>query len=167
MCEQTPKSLEAIDKFMRLLACAMFLVSFASISAQVFLRYIIKYGLPWSEELARYLNISVVLLGSGLVIREGGEGGGHPRIGIFYELFSQKWQKIIDSFFNLLVIVFLVILIWQGISLCIFSWNDFTPALRIRWTYPYLSLPLGGLFMLFHQLVEWRNSSLKKNGFSS
>ena len=151
---QTQKSLEAIDKFMRLLASAMFLVSFATISAQVFLRYMFKYGLPWGEELARYLNIFVILLGSGLVIRE----EGHPRIDIFYELFSQKWQKIIGSFFSLLVIVFLVILIWQGISLCIFSWNDFTPALRIRRTYPYLSLPLGGLFMLFHQLVKWRNS---------
>jgi len=151
---QTQKSLEAIDQFMHLLTCTMFLVSFATISAQVFLRYVFKYGLPWGEELARYLNIFVILLGSGLVIRE----EGHPRIDIFYELFSQKWQKIIGSFFSLLVIVFLVILIWQGISLCIFSWNDFTPALRIRRTYPYLSLPLGGLFMLFHQLVKWRNS---------
>lgn len=151
---QAQKSLEAIDKFMRLLMYTMFLVSFATISIQVLLRYVFKYGLPWGEELARYLNIFVVLLGAGLVIRE----EGHPRIDIFYELFSQKWQKIIGSFFSLLVIVFLMIVIWQGISLCIFSWNDFTPALRIRRTYPYLSLPVGGLFMLFHQLLKWRNS---------
>lgn len=160
---QTKKSLEAIDEFTRLVAVAMFVVSFATISAQVLLRYVFKYGLPWGEELARYLNIFVVLLGAGLVIRE----EGHPRIDIFYELFSQKWQKIIGSFFSLLVIIFLVIVIWQGISLCIFSWNDFTPALRIRRTYPYLSLPVGGLFMLFHQLLKWRNLLLKKNAFSS
>ena len=49
---------------------AGFILSLAIISLQVFLRYLFNYSLPWGEELARYLNIFVVLLGSSVVFAE-------------------------------------------------------------------------------------------------
>lgn len=129
----------------------IFSVSFAIITLQVFLRYIFNYSLPWGEELSRYLNIYMVLLGASVVIFE----DNHPRIETLYESLPVKYQKWLTIVLNLITITFLVVLIWQGISLCIFAWSDFTSALRIKWTYPYLCIPIGAALMLAQLIIRW------------
>ena len=57
-------------------------------------------------------------------------------------MLSQRWQRIFNAASKALITGFLVVLIWQGVSLCLFSWEDYTSALRVRWTFPYLCIPL-------------------------
>lgn len=137
---------------------AGFIVSFSIISIQVGLRYLLSYGLVWGEELARYLNIFIVLLGASVVILE----DGHPRIETIYEMLPLKAQKVIGFVFNGLTLLLLVFLIHQGILLCVFSWNDYTAALRIRWTFPYLSIPLGAGLMLIQLINRWMGGSANR-----
>lgn len=148
------KAAEKINRIVLKVVAAGFILSLAIISLQVFLRYLFNYSLPWGEELARYLNIFVVLLGSSVVFAE----DEHPRIETFYEALGARWQRILNELSRILISGFLVVLVWQGISLCLFSWEDYTSALRVRWTFPYLCIPLGGILMLFQLLFNRRNS---------
>lgn len=141
----------ATNKIVLAIVYAGFIVSFSVITIQVGLRYLLSYGLVWGEELARHLNIFIVFLGASVVILE----DTHPRIETIFEMLPQKMQKVIGFIFNGLTLLLLVFLIQQGISLCLFSWDDYTSALRIRWTFPYLSIPIGGAVMLIQLINRW------------
>ncbi len=155
---------DGINRIVLLIVYAGFIISFSIISVQVGLRYLLSYGLVWGEELARYLNIFIVLLGASVVVLE----DVHPRIETIFEMLPQKAQRVIGLLFNFLIMVLLVFIIQQGISLCIFSWDDYTSAMRIRWTFPYLSIPIGGGLMLIQLLNRWmRDAAGRKRDNSS
>jgi len=138
------KFAEKLNRLVLALALTALAVSILIIMVQIVLRYVFSYSLAWGEELARYLNITMVLLGSSIVILE----DTHPRIDTLHLALPPRYRRALSDFFTVLTSIFLIVLIWQGIGLCLFAWDDFTSALQIRWTFPYLSIPVGGALML-------------------
>jgi len=112
-----------------------------AILLQVVCRYILNLPLAWSEELSRFLLIWVTLLGGAIGIKR----KIHFAIDVIVRRFSENMRKNLAFFSNIfLFIVIFDIFILKGISLCLMTYEQTSPALSIRMSWIYLSLVIGG-----------------------
>jgi C4-dicarboxylate transporter DctQ subunit len=142
--------LNVLIRFSEYITTICLVIAGLSIFIQVILRYIFKIGFPWTEELARYLVIYLSLIGSSIVVKN----KDHPRIDLIYELFPEKVKAFLAFLFNILNLIFLIVLFWQGIDNTRFGLDTRTPALQILWAWPYASIPLGAGLMILQLLPD-------------
>lgn len=131
------------------------------IIAQVFMRYVMHSPIRWSEELARYLMVWVAFFGASLGIK----AGTHIGLEIFLKPFSPKAQQIISFITKLLLILFLIVILKEGIVLCSALSFQRSPAMRISMFWPYFSVPTGALLMII-QLISLLPDHLESLLFS-
>jgi TRAP-type C4-dicarboxylate transport system permease small subunit len=117
--------------------------------AQIFYRFILGGGFAWSEEIAKYLMVWMALLGSSVLFRE----GGHIAINYFISKFS--FLRYILMFHAILSAVLFVLLIYYGIDYAAFGLKSISPASGIRKFWPYLSIPVGGGFLLIQAFARF------------
>jgi C4-dicarboxylate transporter DctQ subunit len=110
---------------------------------QVFSRYLFNYSFVWAEELVRYLMIWMVMIGASLVQSK----NDHIRIDFFPLLAGPKGRRIMEIFFRLCTLLFLVIIFYKGIKIAYFNRLFESSGLRISMFWPSLAIPLGALLM--------------------
>jgi TRAP-type C4-dicarboxylate transport system permease small subunit len=128
----------------------LLIIAGLSIFMQVILRYVFNTGFSWTEELARYLMIYISLIGSSIAL----QNKEHPRVEMLFEVFPAKVKAGLEFFFDILILVFLIVLFWQGIENARFGLDTRTPALQILWVWPYAAVPLGAVLMIMQLLVR-------------
>ena len=116
---------------------------------QVFLRYVVKASLPWSEELARYLMVWIGMMGASLAMSE----GRHVGVTVFVDWARGAAKKILMAVALLLVLGFLWLMLTQGIVLVSNIWLQRSPAMNLPMVIPYAAVPLGALFMIIQTLL--------------
>lgn len=109
------------------------------VGAQIFTRYVLNYSLFWSEELARYLFIYLVFIGSAIVLRR----NGHIQVSFFADQLPVRLQRIIALLVDLLLLWFVGTILVQSIRLARMVWTVPTAAMEIPWTLVYLGIVLG------------------------
>lgn len=116
--------------------------------AQVVARYFFNFSIFWSEEIARFIFIYLVLLGACTVAhaRE------HIRITYFISPFSQNTQRMITFLIDILVIFFLVILFVTSLVMVKRSFHTLSQALDLPWAYVYLACTISAFVMLADRL---------------
>ncbi len=126
---------------------------------QVIMRYVFNNSLSWSEELARYIFIWQIWLGTSLSYRQ----KSHIRITLLTDLLKDNAKVIIELFSDILLLIFCVFLAVSGFRLVgsMMSRNVVTPATQIPLAYVYLSLPISQAVLAIRILVE---SLIKING---
>ena len=98
----------SFDKLLLLVTSVIFCIVTFLVILQVFTRYVTVYigvSFPWTEEVARYLLIVVVFLGSAVASRR----KEHIVITALVERFSPKTKLILDFISTLLILIFLTI----------------------------------------------------------
>jgi TRAP-type C4-dicarboxylate transport system permease small subunit len=115
----------------------------------VFFRYILKAPLPWSEELARYLMIWGVSLGASVAFRE----GSHIAVTILVDKLHGLSEKIILKISQIIIFIFVSIVMVEGFILAFKVSSQTSPAMEISMKWPYLSIPIGCLFILFEMFI--------------
>lgn len=139
-----------LDRMEEYLAVSTMLISSLLVFTQVVLRYLFHETLYWSEEVARYLVIWGVFIGSSIAVRE----KGHATVDAIVVLLPTKFKRLFFIFANLAGIVFCLVLIWSGILVVssVISYGNVTPSLGISMAVPYLAVPVGGAMMLYRFL---------------
>ena len=100
-----------IRKILYGISVTAMLVMLAIIFMQVVTRYLIGFTFEWSEELARFLFVWSVFLGSALIMGE----DGHLAVELLPRLLKGKKPGIVlDIFINACGYVFILLLIVQG-----------------------------------------------------
>lgn len=126
------------------LLVASLLFTVVLIFGQVVLRYVFQTSLSWSEELARYIFIWQIWLGTSVAQKD----RVHVRIQIFQGTKKQRYFTIAADVIWLLFCLFLVVygfnLVWS-----IKSRRFLSAALRLPMYLVYASLPLSQLAMMF------------------
>ncbi|MDK9710921.1 TRAP transporter small permease [Acidaminobacter sp.] len=149
------KLLRLYTKFEERLLVASLVFTVTLIFIQVIMRYVFNNSLSWSEELARYIFIWQIWLGTGVGIRLKEQ----IRVEIFAKKLSPagaKWLNVIALTILLLFCVFLVINGYQ-LVMKIAGRNALSTALKIPLSYVYLSLPFSSAITsiyILDQLVE-------------
>src|SRR5690606_5872286 len=87
-----------------LLLGAMSCIVFANVA----LRYLTNFSIPWAEEVARYMMVWMTLIGAGLTLRY----GGHVAISNVMEMLSPRAQRLLRALIVVCLLAFFVLMIW-------------------------------------------------------
>ena len=94
----------------------------------------------WTEELARFLFIWMVMLGAMIAVRE----GTHFEVDVWPQLGarSNAWLRIVSQIF---VLVFALVFVWWGIEFVRFGWDQLSEIAELpMWTI-FLAWPVAGI----------------------
>ena len=138
------------DNFEETILTYSFLALIPLLFAQVFLRYVFNYAIPWSEELARYAFVWLIWLGAGLCVKE----RRHIRIDVITSRFPERVYKIFECIITLISIAFCVFLLYKSLSVVsmVARLKQTSPALKIPMSAVYASVPVSCAMMIIHYI---------------
>jgi TRAP-type transport system small permease protein len=116
--------------------------------ASVLFRYILLSPLTWSEEVSRYVMIWLGFLAASIAVRQ----GLHVGVEFVVQWVRPGLAAWLRGLARAATIGFLLIVTGYGFVLVPSLWEQWSPVMDIRMTWPYLAIPVGGLLMLI-QLV--------------
>ncbi len=119
----------------------------------VFTRYVMGSQAAWSEELARFLLIWIGILGAAYASGQ----GMHLAIDLLMPKLTEPRQRQLKIVIHALIILFAVaVLLIGGIRLIYLTQalGQLSAALRIPMAAVYTVLPLGGLFVVYYNLLD-------------
>lgn len=156
------KFLDKIIKGIQWICMFLLIEMVAVIFFQVVSRYCFDIAHFWAEELAVFSMIWLVFLGS--VIAE--SRCDHTRITFFVNLLPVKLRAYVNSFSDLLCIIFLTVLTVKSSSVITIAMRNISTGVRIPMGFVYLSLPIGGILMILYFLADIYKNTLihKKEG---
>jgi TRAP-type C4-dicarboxylate transport system permease small subunit len=128
----------------------LFAVLVAVVFYQVLARYVLNSPPSWSEELARYCQVWIILLASSICIRK----GSHLAVDYFSHRFSPRARKFADTAKSLLIVFYVSIVLVYGWRLMVVGKYQLSPALQVKMSYVYIIFPLSGTLMLVEAVLK-------------
>ncbi|MCG8571222.1 MAG: TRAP transporter small permease [Spirochaetes bacterium] len=145
------KIFEIMRKTLYLICISAIALMLFIIFVQVVSRYFFGYTFDWSEELARYLFVWVVFIGSALIIGD----KGHMAVKIFPEkLKGTVGGVILEIFIKICSFYFVLLLISQGFKMSTVMMFQTAPALGIPMGFVYSIIPISGFLMFLYILKD-------------
>ena len=144
MLKTYSKFLNAIEKVEKVVLAVSMAAMVILMLYQVILRYVFSASNSWSEELVRYLFILDVMLAASIAVRR----NSHLQIDVLINCFSPKLKRIFTIAATLAGIVFLALLFWYSLDLCMTATSNVSPGLGIPMSIPYACVPLGAVLMI-------------------
>jgi TRAP-type C4-dicarboxylate transport system permease small subunit len=127
------------------------MIMLATIFAQVITRYCFGYTAQWSEELARYLFVYVVFLGSALIMGE----SGHLAVEFLPNYFK---GTVVGKLLKALALVcgylFVGILFTQGYRMAETMTFQISPGMELQMSYIYAVIPVSSALMALYLIRD-------------
>ena len=146
--------LRRIDTIVQLLASNLvalaLLVMVIVVVTLVVGRYFFGLSFFWGEELARYTMIYMAFIGGAVALRT----DQHPRLTVFLSMLPESVQRVVGWIIGGLMAVTLVILFYQGLDVALNEGRLTTPALRIKYFWVLLAVPIGAAAMLLQLAMK-------------
>jgi TRAP-type C4-dicarboxylate transport system permease small subunit len=139
----------AVRRIRELLVMALMAILVAVVVASVVFRYLLVSPLTWSEEVGRYLMIWVGFLAASIAIQQ----GMHVGIDFLVQAVPPAAGRWCRRLARLLTAVFLLLVTVYGFLLVLNLWDQWSPVLQFRMTWPYLAIPVGSFLMLLELLL--------------
>lgn len=124
----------------------------ALVFANVVTRYLFGASIAWSEEISRFLMITIAFLGAGLALRQ----GRLIAVELFQDLLPPRLIRAVRIAVAAVILAFLAAIAALGIQYVRFNWTQITPVLQISAGIPYLAVPVGAVLMALHLLLGFR-----------
>lgn len=118
--------------------------------AQVIARFVFDSPFSWSEEMARYLQVWMVLMGSALCMQR----GQHITIDFLTSFFPRPLERAISIAMNLIIVAYMSVIVYFSSELMEASGFQTSPAMQIPMSWVYLSIPLSGTLLLVESLIS-------------
>jgi TRAP-type transport system small permease protein len=143
------KLIDRFNKILGLLLALLLMVMTAVIFYQVFSRFVLHDSLRWSEELARYLMVWSVFVGSALAIRK----MDLISVDAIKELLSERATRALNILVYLICIAFLVVLSIYGFELVNKLAAQTSPAMQVSMGWAYSAIPVGAILMIINSVA--------------
>ena len=130
---------------------ALFLL--AGLTILVFVSAMMRtFGFPlnWAQDAAIVAFAWMIFFGSDIALR----GPGLIGVDLFVKKFPYMIQKIIDILFKIAIIIFLAILVINGITMTIEGWDREITTLGISYSFVTMAVPVGSFFMIISMVVN-------------
>ena len=143
------KWIDMLNKAVGVIVTIMLAVMSLLILMQVISRFAIEHPYAWTEELARYLMIYSVFLGAALALRQ------HKMIAveIIAESLKPKARKMMKIGIMILTVVFLIILLKQGLNMLPIVSRQSSSALGWSMDKAYMAIPIGAALMIINAIA--------------
>jgi TRAP-type C4-dicarboxylate transport system permease small subunit len=133
-----------VDAYHRLLNFALVAsvaVLIIPVSLQIFSRFTeLIPSYIWTEEMARFCFVWMIMLGAMVGIRE----GSHFDVDLWPEL-QPRSNALLRIVTNVFVLVFALFFLWYGIRFVQFGWDQTSELAELPMTYIFIAWPLAGL----------------------
>jgi TRAP-type C4-dicarboxylate transport system permease small subunit len=100
-------------------------------------RYVFGHGMPWSEELTRFLFVWLIMIGAARAA--------HLRVDLLTNALGRRSRVRFEIAIAALGLVLLIFLVWKVLPLIELTKGDFYTALGISLQYVYYSVVVGGV----------------------
>jgi TRAP-type C4-dicarboxylate transport system permease small subunit len=138
--------LAIVDRVLKYALTLLIVILTVSVFLQVLIRFVFKYPLPWTEEVARIAFVYCIFVGATIAVRE----KSHLNVDFLLVVLPKKIARALVFLGSLLVGVFLVFVTWQGILLVRATGVQMTPVMQVPFRHLYLILPVSGALMLLY-----------------
>ena len=122
------------------------------VTTEVVLRKFFGTSLIFTEELARYLMVWLVFLGSALAVRD----GSHIRINFLVKRLGRTAQIAFAVAARIVTILFLILLIFEGLRILPQQFYQTTITFDAYMFYFYLARPVGSVLMIVYMIPGLR-----------
>ncbi|MEL7566153.1 MAG: TRAP transporter small permease [Dehalobacterium sp.] len=146
------KIAQIYDKFEEYLLIISLVITVCLIFAQIVMRWGFNSSLTWSEELARYLFIWQIWLGTSIGFKD----DKHIQITLVRDMFKNKGKFVFDIISRLILLAFCLFLVSVGFQMVdrLFSTHYLSAALRIPLFLVYLALPFSSFIVCLRILSK-------------
>jgi TRAP-type C4-dicarboxylate transport system permease small subunit len=152
------KTLNIIRKVINYLVIIFFVYMVLAVFYQVLGRYIFNYKLGAAAETATMAQIWMILLASGIAMRK----NMHVGVDILLRKLNVKAQKIIVTVSTIVISIFLIMVLKGSVQLIIVGAQSTSPAISIPMWIPYLSIPIGIVYIMLELLILTFNKLKQK-----
>ena len=161
LCKQTPLTtgffanitlllMRFIRKSTEIIIVFLFALLVVVVFYQVLSRYLFNEPPSWTEELARYFQVWIILLASSVCIRK----GSHLAVDYFGHRFSMGIKRIINIAMNILIVPYILVVIVFGWKLMVVGQYQLSPALQVKMSFVYVIFPLSGILMFLEAIIR-------------
>ncbi len=130
---------------------------------QVIFRYVLNNPLAWTEEMARFLLIWIVLLGAAIGIKR----KSHFSLDIVTKKFSQTAQDRLQFATDVFLFVLIFdVMVYNGVYLTNLTLRQISPALHIPMSYVYSSVLAGGVLSccyIMEDILSFSKGAIERN----
>jgi TRAP-type C4-dicarboxylate transport system permease small subunit len=119
-------------------------------------RFVLEIGLPWTEELSRFLLVWASLLAAAVATKR----RRHFRI----ELAQRRLGAPGEAVITVLCVAALAVAIWYGIHIARLFHAQTAPALGIPMSWVYAAVPVSGGLMIFYLLRDLFRRGISDGG---
>lgn len=151
--------MDTVNKYLQWTAVVSITAMLFIIFIQVICRYVFQHSLVFSEELARYLFVYTVFLGSAVLMRE----NGHIVVEVLIQKLKGKMAKYTKIVAYLSTLLFVIILFYQGYRMTVLTFAQRSPALGIPMSFVYLVIPTASFVMICNILILIRDTLSSDN----
>jgi TRAP-type C4-dicarboxylate transport system permease small subunit len=117
--------------------------------ASVFYRYVLLSPLTWSDEAGRYVMIWLGFLAASIASRQ----GLHVGVDFLVQWVPTGVAVWLTRLARAATAGFLLVVMIYGLVLVTNLWEQYSPVMDIRMTWPYLAIPVGSFLMLIQLLT--------------
>ena len=136
-----------LDKILSSICVFLFATLVILVSWQVFTRFVLNNPSSFSEELAKYCFVWLVLFGAALVFGE----NGHMRIEFIQDNMPIKLRIVAQLFIEISIILFsALVLISGGLTSTKIAWTQMSASLNVPIGYLYAVMPVSGACIIFY-----------------
>lgn len=141
-----------LSRILKDIATTLFLLFFAALILQVVFRYFLRSPLVWTEELAKLLNVWIVLLGSAIAVKD----DNHINVDLLNNIIAKFGNKTKIAFYiitKILAPVTLILVLLKGsFVMMVQEWSLKFTTLPISQGLIYMPLFISSIIMLIFLL---------------
>ena len=144
--------LQQIRRWVEISIVALFAVLTTAVFAQVVARYVFNQPPAWTEELARFCQVWIILLASSICVRK----GTHLAVDYLGPSLTEGLRRTVAVTTGCLMVIYSAVVVVWGARLMVIGLAQTSPAMHLNMGLVYLIFPLaGGLMVLESVLVTF------------
>jgi TRAP-type C4-dicarboxylate transport system permease small subunit len=141
--------LRPIRRSVEITIVTLFAVLTMAVFAQVIARYVFNQPPAWTEELARFCQVWIILLASSICLRK----GSHLAVDYLGPSLAPCARRAIALITGCLIAIYsAVVMIW-GVQLLVIGLVQTSPAMQLNMGLVYLVFPIAGGLMLLESIM--------------
>jgi TRAP-type C4-dicarboxylate transport system permease small subunit len=145
----TDRLLRLIRRSVEATIVTLFAVLTIAVFAQVVARYVFNHPPTWTEELARFCQVWIILLASSICLRK----GTHLAVDYVGPALAPRARRSVAIFKGVLIAVYSAVVVIWGARLLMIGLTQTSPAMQLNMGLVYLVFPIAGGLMLLEAIV--------------
>lgn len=136
------------SNFEEIIASLFFCFTLILVLVNIFMRYFLKTGIPWSEEVATGCFVWTVFIGAAAAFKE----NQHIGIDILVKYLSDDKKHLVKLFVDVLLVIVIAFITVLSIQYIFTSYTKPTPVLGVSSAYISSAIPVGFILMLMRSI---------------